>query len=171
MTINLKVSMIPQARSLLSTVLPEMIDTDILKPYQDILPKNGLIDVFNAIKYASVALEAMAISKLYSKVCKAFALAAESEAKKQKALVYFDAESRLTNMGQSGGKGGSFTDSAKKAAVDCAEEVLKAKDIRDSWTVLADYFETSTYEFKDRHMFLKLIFEKDLKTGENIEGA
>jgi hypothetical protein len=171
--INLKTGMIPNASKLLAAVLPTQIDTDILKPYEDMLPKDGIIDANNAVKYATAALEAVSIAKLYARVCRAFFLAARKECQKQEAIIYFDAENILEKQGFFAGKDDKakkVTDGTRGVLVDSSESVLAAKDLRNSWEVLADYFDNSMFDFKDRHNWYKSIFEKDVQTGDNITG-
>ena len=170
-TIDLKAGMIAWAGAFLEKVPPTKVDVEILSKYDSMLPKDGIIDAFNAGKYATKALEAMSIAKLYAKVCKAFYLAAKKNVQKQEAMVYYDAEKRLEEMGQPKGRGGMYTDTAKKMLVDQSDEVQGAKDVRNSWEVLASYFETSMFEYKDRHYWFKTIFEKDVRTGDTIEQA
>ena len=163
--VPLKAVMIAHASALMGNVTPDMVDTEILQPFEHLIPDSGLLDAFNAQKIAVQVMEAMSVSKLYSKVCKAFFLAGRKEVQRQEALKFFEADEEL--------KKGELkvTDSLKKAYVDKHEDVLKAKDVRNSWECLMDYFETSMYGFRDQLTWLRSIVKEDLGTGDMREEA
>jgi hypothetical protein len=161
--IEVRASFIAHAAKLLEKVTPDMIDTDVAKPYEEALPDSGIVDCLTATKYASECLKAMSVCKLYSKVCQAMFLAARKETQRQEALAFFAAETEL-KKGEA-----KVTDTLKKSFVDMAEGVQKAKDIRNSWETLKDYFEAGLFEFKLRHEWYREIFKKDMSTGDMQE--
>lgn len=161
--IELRASFIAHASKLLEKVTPDMIDTAVTKKFDETLPESGIVDGLTASKYVEECLQAMSICKLYSKVCQAFFLAARKEVQRQEALSFFASNDEL-------GKGGAkVTDTLKKSFVDMADPVQHAKDIRNSWDVLKDFFESSLYEYKARQEWYREIFKKDMNTGDMRE--
>lgn len=161
--IELRASFIAHASKLLDKVTPDMIDTDVTKKFDETVPSSGIVDGLTAAKYVEECLQAMSVCKLYSKVCQAFFFAARKEVQRQEALAFFASTEEL-KKGEA-----KITDTLKQSFVDMSEAVQKAKDVRNSWDVLKDYFESSLYEYKARQEWYREIFKKDINTGDMQE--
>ena len=161
--IKLQASYIAYASRLLDKILPEMIDTDVVKTEK--IPDSGIVDCLTATKYAADCLEAMSVSKLYSKVCQAFFLASRKNVQREEALAFFAAGEELKKSEA------KVTDTLKQSFVDSSESVQKAKDVRNSWETLKDYFEAGLFEMKLRHEWYREIFRKDMSTGQTQENG
>lgn len=163
--VEVKASFISYASQLIEKITPDMIDTEILKPFENLVPDSGIVDCFSAGKYAEECLKAMSLCKLYAKVCQSFAIASSNKTKKLKALAFFAADGCLQ---QSGVK---VTDKSKEASVDTDPLVVASRDVRGSWEVLTEYFENSLDEYRTKHVWYKEIFKKDMNSGDNQERA
>ena len=166
--VQLKATFIAHANQLMEKITPDMVDCNILDQYEGIMPRSGVVDMFNANQIAMRLLEAQSTCKLYGKVCKSFFLAARLRVQKVEAMKLFEAQEKLSETDDKG-KVKRPTDTVKNAYVDMAEETQKAKDIRNSWETLSEFFEVSVFEYKEKISWLKLIAERDMSTGDNIE--